>query len=731
MVYTHLQKLTQHFYILSIMCSNAGINTFTTAARIASNLTIGAKGAVQNASTQNLLLDAFLGLKRESTVEYINKTIEELVRQIQYKSEEERGMWIADIWRIWVHKRHPRTGEKEKALGRHMFLALYNHFPDTCIALVKARIFADIAYWKDCLLIWSTIMKMDGMDTRQKFVKYNPLIEAFRDSIMTQRTEDLKALDTFVSPRRIRDMSKEELITLLKVPGAKLPKLSWIGKYCVRETSSENNNLCWWIQDPSNGRLLRQSHVSFMLRASLKRRVAPGQYQPWGINEGVPFGAKKSWRVLNAKLDEALGVPEVKASLNRLDEIDPSKLPGEFTKRNIKFLLNEQVKKAPNDNEEDTGNRRPDDQSRVNLRKRTRDMFTDPDKMNVATLFPHEIAYSARVAQSIAHIDYHNAAFDKKVLDMMAEFDKIRKEMAATAMASSDTDHEIASAVGAAMATGRILGVADVSASMECGNAPHRPIDVATGMVSFISRVAAEPYRGLAMTFTNIPTIFDLKLGDRPMTVRESLQTLHLHVGYNTNYQKMHEALIKLCVDNSVPESELPVLYIASDCDFDKMDDNISVATRWDYNTRRYITQHQSITSVDRWNTTHMSITEMWTRAGYKKVPLMVYHNINTNQNGVQTTSDFKGVILLSGRSEQVLKFVLYGENSEEVETEVVVDGVVTKVKVNSVTPYDTFRKAMEAEHFELLERVLIESTEGMMKYVTQDNIGGYTGRAS
>ena len=56
------------------MSSNAAMNRFASAARNASNLTTGAKGAVQHASTQNLLLDAFLGLKRESTVEYINKT---------------------------------------------------------------------------------------------------------------------------------------------------------------------------------------------------------------------------------------------------------------------------------------------------------------------------------------------------------------------------------------------------------------------------------------------------------------------------------------------------------------------------------------------------------------------------------------------------------------------------------------------------------------------------------
>ena len=159
-------------------------------------------------------------------------------------------------------------------------------------------------------------------------------------------------------------------MTLLSTPGAKLPTLTWIGKYCVRESSAENKRLFWWIQDSESGRLLQQSHVSFMLRASLKRRIAPGQYQPWGARESVPYGAKESWRKLNAKLDEALGVPEVKASLDRLDEIDPSKLPGEFTKRNIKFLLNEKVKQAPNEDEELRGNRRPDDESRVDLRKR-------------------------------------------------------------------------------------------------------------------------------------------------------------------------------------------------------------------------------------------------------------------------------------------------------------------------------------------------------------------------
>ena len=127
---------------------------------------------------------------------------------------------------------------------------------------------------------------------------------------------------------------------------------------------------------------------------------------------------------------------------------------------------------------------------------------------------------------------------------------------------------------------------------------------------------------------------------------------------------------------------------------------------------------------------THQTIMGMWANAGYQKIPLMVYHNINTAQSGVQATQNFKGVILLTGRSEQVIKLVLYGEGADETEEEVVVDGEVTTVKVQNVTPYDTFRKAMEQDHFALLERVLLESQEGPLRLVTPDTIGGYTAKS-
>jgi hypothetical protein len=191
----------------------------------------------------------------------------------------------------------------------------------------------------------------------------------------------------------------------------------------------------------------------------------------------------------------------------------------------------------------------------------------------------------------------------------------------------------------------------------------------------------------------------------------------------------MHEALIKLCVDNAVPESDLPVLYIASDMNFDQMDSTLKSEQTYNYTLRRYESPRDGKTPQQRWESTHQTIMGMWAKAGYQKIPLMVYHNINTSRSGVQATQDFKGVILLTGRSEQVIKLVLYGEAADETEEEVVVDGEVTKVKVQNVTPYDTFRKAMEHEHFALLESVLLQSQEGPLRQVTPLTIGGYTAK--
>ena len=107
--------------------------------------------------------------------------------------------------------------------------------------------------------------------------------------------------------------------------------------------------------------------------------------------------------------------------------------------------------------------------------------------------------------------------------------------------------------------------------------------------------------------------------------------------------------------------------------------------------------------------TTHKRIVSKWIAAGYKKIPTIAYWNLNSSSNGVQAECEYEGVQLLQGRSSTMIKYILYGECAEE-KTKVI-DGV--EVKVSSITPYETFRKAMDTDHYEALLNILRNSNEG------------------
>ena len=68
------------------MSSTAASNSFSSMFSTTSNQTTGAKGANMLKSSGDLRLDAFLGLKRTSTPEYIRSTIKELVAQLHHLS---------------------------------------------------------------------------------------------------------------------------------------------------------------------------------------------------------------------------------------------------------------------------------------------------------------------------------------------------------------------------------------------------------------------------------------------------------------------------------------------------------------------------------------------------------------------------------------------------------------------------------------------------------------------
>jgi len=663
---------------------------FVNAVTKRANYVQGANGALKLKTSGSKFVDAFTNFNKDTPVEYIDNVINEMLREVHTMTDPvEKEFAALNIFRLWVHKRHARDGEKEKLLGYRYFLALYNMFPSTCCAIVEAGLFGEIGYWKDGPLIWGLINEMD-IPKQTKYDKYNSLIMSIRKSMLDQRSEDLKLLAEYVRPNNLRQMKPEDLRAFKSSTTKENPSISRVGEWCVRESSPENKRLCWYVADAS-GKLHVQSHVSYMIRASLKEKVG-GKTGPWPVDKSVPFGAKKSWRQLNSLLNEYLEIFETRAASKRWDLVDPSSMPALCSFRQQKAILNEKVKVAPTSCEDKTGNRHPDDPLRVGLRTRTREMYRDPSKMNVGAMFPHLIASEAVKAKSVAVREGKLAAWEKKILDTKEQFEETRAKI-------GDSVSEVA----AAMAAGNIVGCADVSASMTwVDKEPNRPLDIATGLACFISCVASEKFKDIAFSFTSNPYCFSFKRADgSPMNVIERMSAIMRHSGGSTNYEGLHDAMIKLCVENKVPESELPVLWIGTDGEFDTMGGLTS-----------YYGSSGGMNAVSKWETMHESIEKKWIRAGYHKVPLIVYHNLNSTSNGVQVDQHYKGVILLSGRSESVLQYILYGEAAAEETKMVEVDGKQVEVKVSSITPYEVFCKAMDHEKYESLEAVLRGSAE-------------------
>ena len=281
---------------------------------------------------------AFNHLNKHTSVNTISTYINDMMNEAKDNSE-----IVVDIFKIWLYKRHVKEGEKEKLLSYRYFLELYNLFPNTCINIVESRLFGTIGYWKDMFLIWGLINNMKLSDS-DKYNKYDTLINAFRTTILTQRLEDLRELNTILKPQKICHYSNDGLREKLK--NIKHLDISYVGKYCIREKSPFNTALYWYI--PSNNGLLKQSHVSYMIRGSLRIRNNNGTIVDYPYNKPVPSTIKKTYRQLNSKLNVALNVPETMLCSKKYELLDPDTFPYLFKQRNKKVLIKNNLYKESN-----------------------------------------------------------------------------------------------------------------------------------------------------------------------------------------------------------------------------------------------------------------------------------------------------------------------------------------------------------------------------------------------
>ena len=108
-----------------------------------------------------------------------------------------------------------------------------------------------------------------------------------------------------------------------------------------------------------------------------------------------------------------------------------------------------------------------------------------------------------------------------------------------------------------------VLVMADVSGSM-CG----RPMATSVGLAIYFAERNKGAYHNLYMTFTDQPRFMSIKEG---ATLRENVRFVEqAGVGYNTNLEAAFDEILRMAVQNSLRNEELPkALLIVSDMEID------------------------------------------------------------------------------------------------------------------------------------------------------------------
>lgn len=174
-----------------------------------------------------------------------------------------------------------------------------------------------------------------------------------------------------------------------------------------------------------------------------------------------------------------------------------------------------------------------------------------------------------------------------------------------------------------------VLIMADVSGSMS-----GRPMATSVGLAIYFAERNKGAYHNLYMTFTDQPRFVSIKEG---ATLRENVHFVEwTEVGYNTNLEAAFNEILKMAVQNSLTNEELPkALLIVSDMEIDR------------------VVSREGLDFVE-------TMKRRFAQYGYT-MPKLIMWNVEARQDTFLTQS--ADVLQVSGQATNTFKSVLSGIN--------------------------------------------------------------------
>ena len=360
----------------------------------------------------------------------------------------------------------------------------------------------------------------------------------------------------------------------------------------------------------------------------------------------------KSYRQLISSLNTFLNTTEVAMCNGNWSQINYSNVPSlnlnkwrkahlnelldnpTFTSKSCKLGL--KFKFVPcTFNENINGNRYPDNEDRVNARKHLLETIRNPKKsISGKQLMPHEIIN--------VYLKKNFISDSEKEL-LQAQWNSLKSTV---------------------ISKGRkVIPLSDVSGSMK-----GLPMEVSIALGILLSEVTHDAFKNRIITFHDNPKWINLS---NCTSLEEKVHILKKSDwGGSTNIEKVFDLILDIVKKNNLSSEDIPDLVIFSDMQFND--------------------------AINNNNNTPLQIVQDKFKSNGFVCPRIIFWNLRASI-GFPTTENSSNVIMLSGFSQSLLKFILEDEI------------------ISAPTPLDIYLSVINDKLYDPIRVILNDSNEGIL----------------
>ena len=385
----------------------------------------------------------------------------------------------------------------------------------------------------------------------------------------------------------------------------------------------------------------------------------------------------KEYRHIRTYINKYLNLVETKMCEKRWGQIDPTGIPSLCLAKNLKAFINEKKKIPPSREQQETGNRFPEDPDRVSCRQNMMRSVEDKkcNRLKGKQLYPHEIVSTLM----------YEVPGDLGIKILQSMWNDIANNLKTQLKSQANSSSKSESAVN----LGKLIPLSDVSGSMS-----GIPMQVSIALGILVSELTSPEFANRVLTFETCPQWFQLEPSNNIFQKVQQLMTAPWEG--STNFEAAIDLILEVCVAGKLNSEQIPDLLILSDMQFDQAQGDLH--------------------SV--WETHYESIVRKFSEAGINvcgqpwPAPTIIFWNLRSDTPGIPADADIPGVKLLSGFSPSLFKYIIDGE---ELETEEIDEFTGQKVSRKS-TPLETLREILDDPNYDLVRQVLSEYPEGIFE---------------